>query len=53
MRGKASASGGPNSKPETSWLAGAAIGLTILGLASSAMVFGVGLAWSQSGRGGK
>lgn len=53
MRGKASAGGGPNPKPEASWVAGAAIGLTILGLASSAMVLGAGLAWSQTGRGGK
>jgi hypothetical protein len=52
MRRKASAGDAPNPKPEPSWLAGAAIGLTILGMASSAMVFGVGLAWSQPiGRG--
>jgi hypothetical protein len=54
MRGKASAAGGGgHPKPEASWLAGAAIGLTILGMASSAMVFGAGMAWTQSGGGGK
>jgi hypothetical protein len=53
MHGKASAGGGANPKPEASWIAGAAIGLTILGMASSAMVFGAGLAWSQGTRSGK
>jgi hypothetical protein len=53
MHGKASVGGRPNPKPEASWVAGAAIGLTILGLASSAMVFGAGLAWSQGTRNGK
>jgi hypothetical protein len=38
--------------PSLPWLAGAAIGLTILGMASSAIVFGAGVALSQSiGRG--
>jgi hypothetical protein len=46
MHGKASPGGGPDPKPQPSWLAGAAIGLTILGMASSAMVLGAGLAWS-------
>jgi hypothetical protein len=52
MHGKASTGGGPDPKPQPSWLAGAAIGLTILGMASSAMVVGAGLAWNQPvGRG--
>jgi hypothetical protein len=53
MHGKASTGGGPDPKPQLSWLAGAAIGLTILGMASSAMVVGAGLAWSQAGGRGK
>jgi hypothetical protein len=51
MRGKASAVSGGYPKPETSWLAGAAIGLTILGMASSAMVLGAGMAWTRTGGG--
>jgi hypothetical protein len=53
MREKASAAGGSYPKPETSWLAGAAIGLTILGMASSAMVLGAGMALTRSGGDGK
>lgn len=48
MHGKASTGGGPESKPEPSWLAGAAIGLTILSMAGSAIAFGAGLALSGS-----
>lgn len=52
MHGKASAGGRPDPKPQQSWLLGAAIGLTILGMASSAMVIGAGLAWGlPTGRG--
>ena len=43
MRSKASNGSGPQ-KPEQSWLAGAAIGLAILGMASSAIAFGAGMA---------
>jgi hypothetical protein len=50
MRSKDSNSGGSGAKPEPSWLAGAAIGLTILGIASSAMAYGVGLALVQPTR---
>jgi hypothetical protein len=53
MHGKASAGGGASPKPDASWVAGAAIGLAILGMASSAMVFGAGLAWSQPSKRGK
>ena len=53
MHGKAAAGSGPDPRPEPSWLAGAAIGLTILGMASSAILFGAGLALSQPTRGGK
>jgi len=44
MHGKASAGGGPDAKPEPPWLAGAAIGLTLLGMASGAIALGAGLA---------
>jgi len=47
MHGKASTGGGPSAKPVPPWLAGAAIGLTILGMASGAIAFGAGLALSQ------
>lgn len=47
MHGKSSGSGGAGSKPEPSWLAGAAIGLTILGMASGAIAFGAGMALSR------
>jgi hypothetical protein len=46
MHGKASAGGAPGSKPAPPWLAGAAIGLTLLGMAGSAIVFGAGMALS-------
>jgi len=36
--------GGMAPKPEPPWLAGAAIGLAILGMAGGAMVLGAGLA---------
>jgi len=48
MHGKASAGDGPDAKPELPWLAAAAIGMTILGLAGSAIALGAGLALSQS-----
>ncbi|HVC63178.1 MAG TPA: hypothetical protein VND19_22795 [Acetobacteraceae bacterium] len=48
--GKTNGGDGASPKPAPSWLAGAAIGLTILGMASSAMVLGAGLAWSQTSR---
>ncbi len=53
MHRKTNPSGGPAPPPTPSWLAGAAIGLTILGMASSAIAFGAGLALSQTVRGGK
>ena len=46
MHGKASAGDGPGATPTPPWLAGAAIGLTILGMASGAIAFGAGLALS-------
>jgi hypothetical protein len=52
MRQKSSPGGGPTPLPPPSWLAGAAIGLTILGMASSAIALGAGMAWSQT-RSGK
>ncbi|HUB48147.1 MAG TPA: hypothetical protein VMB73_24475 [Acetobacteraceae bacterium] len=48
MHGKASAGGGPGAKPAPPWLAGAAIGLAILGMASGAIAFGAGMALTQS-----
>ncbi len=45
---KTNPGGGPAPLPPPPWLAGVAIGLTILGMASSAIAFGAGLAWSQS-----
>ena len=35
-------------RPETPWLAGAAIGIAITSLATSAMLFGAGLALAQT-----
>ena len=35
-------------RPETPWLAGAAIGIAISSLATGAMLFGVGLALAQA-----
>ncbi len=40
--------GGPPSKPEVPWLAGAMIGLTIATLATGAMMFGAGIALGQA-----
>jgi len=48
MRRKTNADGGPMPLPPPSWLAGAAIGLAILGMAGSAIAFGAGVALSQS-----
>lgn len=45
--------GGPTPLPAPPWLAGMAIGLTILGMASSAMALGAGLALTQATRSGK
>lgn len=53
MHRKTNSGGGPAPLPTPPWLAGAAIGLTILGMASSAIVIGAGLAWSQTAVGGK
>jgi hypothetical protein len=53
MHRKTNPGGGPPPLPTPPWLAGVAIGLTILGMASSAMVLGAGLAWSQTAAGGK
>ncbi len=53
MHRKTNPGGGPTPLPPPPWLAGAAIGLTILGMASSAIAFGAGLAWGQSATGGK
>jgi hypothetical protein len=53
MRQKNSSGGGPAPLPTPPWLAGAAIGLTILGMASSAIVFGAGMALGQTMGGGK
>jgi hypothetical protein len=47
MRAKNSGGGPPQPAPPP-WLAGAAIGLTILGLAGTAMALGAGMALSQS-----
>lgn len=52
MRSKQSGTGGSDARPEPSWLAGAAIGLTILGMASSAIALGAGLALTRPPRGG-
>ncbi|MBN8874646.1 MAG: hypothetical protein J0H67_17550 [Rhodospirillales bacterium] len=41
----------PAAPPTAPWLAGAAIGMTLLGLASGAMAMGAG--WALSGFGGK
>lgn len=46
MRAKSTGGGGP--VPPPPFLAGAAIGLAILGMASSAMALGAGLALSQA-----
>lgn len=40
--------GGPPRQPETPWLAGAVIGLTITTLAAGAMMLGAGLALGQA-----
>ncbi|HUN42093.1 MAG TPA: hypothetical protein VMU81_17535 [Acetobacteraceae bacterium] len=48
MHGKASTGSGPGAKPVPPWLAGAAIGLTILGMASGAIALGAGMALGQS-----
>jgi len=48
MHGKTGTGGGPGAKPAPPWLAGAAIGLTLLGMASGAMALGAGMALSQS-----
>jgi hypothetical protein len=48
MHRKTNSGDGPAPVPSPPWLAGAAIGLTILGMASSAIVFGAGLALSQA-----
>jgi len=53
MRQKTNPGGGPTPLPTPPWLAGAAIGLTILSMASSAIAFGAGLAWCQSSQSGK
>jgi hypothetical protein len=45
--------GGPTPLPSPPWFAGMAIGLTILGMASSAMALGAGLAIGQATYGGK
>lgn len=46
-------SGGPVPVPAPPWLAGAAIGLAILSMASSAMVLGSSLAFTQANCPGK
>ena len=48
MHQKTNPGGGPAPRPAPPWFAGAAIGLTMLGMASGAMVLGAGLAWSQT-----
>ncbi len=48
MRAKTSDGAGPRPTPVPPFLAGAAIGLTILGIASTAMAMGAGLALSQA-----
>lgn len=48
MHGKASVGDGPGAKPVPLWLTGAAIGLTILGMAGGAIAFGAGMALAQS-----
>jgi hypothetical protein len=53
MHRKTNQDGGPPPLPASPWLAGAAIGLTILGMASTAMAFGAGLAWTRTAGGGK
>ncbi len=53
MHRKTNPGGGPPPLPAPPWLAGAAIGLTILGMASSAIAFGAGLALSQTATRGK
>jgi hypothetical protein len=53
MHQKTNPGGVPAPRPAPPWFAGAAIGLTILGMASSAMALGAGLAWSQTAKGGK
>ena len=53
MHRKTSSGGGPTPLPPVPWLTGAAIGLTILGMASTAIALGAGLAWSQTTRSGK
>jgi hypothetical protein len=53
MRQKIPSVGGPAPQPTPSWLAGATIGLTILGMASSAIALGAGLALSRSTISGK
>jgi hypothetical protein len=53
MHRKLPSGGGPTPQPTPPWLAGAAIGLTILGMASSAIALGAGLALSQSTISGK
>ncbi len=45
--------GGPTPLPSQPWFAGMAIGLAILGMASSAMALGAGVAIGQATCGGK
>lgn len=49
MRAKTGGASSPPTPPMPPWLAGAAIGLAIMGMASSAMALGAGLALSQLG----
>ncbi len=53
MHRKTNPGGGPTPPPAPPWLAGAAIGLTLLGMAGGAIAFGAGLAWSQTAGSGK
>ena len=53
MRRKTNPGSGPTPPPAPSWLVGAAIGLTIMSMAGSAMAFGAGLAWTQATGTGK
>ncbi len=41
---------GPAPRPAPPWLAGAAIGLAIMGMASGAMAYGAGLALIRGGK---
>jgi hypothetical protein len=52
MMRRAKESGGPR-QPETPWLAGAMIGLTISTLAAGAMMLGAGLALGEATLRGK